>query len=799
VSLLLHSRVARAPRTLLAAAAVVAAAAAADLAAGARGGPVMRVFVVDASASCGANAFRENELAALVDGLGGDDRVAVVVFGRDARVAAKPCAPADLAHALRETQVDPHASSLAAGLRAAALIAPERDAARRLEILLATDGLATDTREQLDDAALALRRAGCSSLHVIPREPRSILASVSELRGPGVARVGEPISLQATGSVDGADAAVELSDETGVVETRRIGAAGRFRVSFTRVEESAGVATYSARVAGLATIPPAVARVVVRAPGRALLLSTRGRDGVAYAARDGDTVADPRRDLSDAQAMLAAHDVAIVDDVADEDLPAAVVAELASYVSRGGGLVLLGGPHSFGSGGWAGRPIESISPLVCRPPGDAGTFAYVALDGSGSMGEPWGNARGAATRDAAVRAAARSLVDGAGADTSIAFRRFAGDLLPAAAEPPVFSAEMADAARAGIEAMAAPGGATALLPPLREALRMAGARPERRKAAIVLTDGRTAEPSSDLHAAIEALDAAGVHVTFVLPGAAALDEESRSLREAIAGTKAEVRGAATPEALADAFRGAEARARVGEVVAEDRRLAPAQGADPIVAGVPESARRVNHVWPADGARVLVATDRGEPVAAVWRVGLGTVAALATRAGDPEWLPPGPPAARLVSSLVAAASRTASSRVRVERESGERVLVRVETPEGGAAPERVEWRTAEGMPGIAPLLPAGDGLLAAQVSEYVPSLDVVAADGRVLATAGLDSPAPPEYRGPRPADLASLATLACADGAAPRRTLLPWLAAAAVLLALASVVAGRVKSGAPLAR
>jgi hypothetical protein len=184
---------------------------------------------------------------------------------------------------------------------------------------------------------------------------------------------------------------------------------------------------------------------------------------------------------------------------------------------------------------------------------------------------------------------------------------------------------------------------------------------------------------------------------------------------------------------------------------------------------------------------------------VRRVGLGTVAALATRAGDPEWLPPGAAAARLVSSLAAAASRTASSRVRVERESRGRVLVRVEVPEGGAAPARVEWRTVEGTPGVAPLLPAGDGLLAAQVDEYVPSLDVVAADGRVLATAGLDSPAPPEYRGPRSADLGALATLACANGAAPRRPLLPWLAAAAVLLALASVVAARVKSGAPLAR
>lgn len=788
-----HSRIARASRALLAAAAVAAAAAASGLAFGARAAPVLRVLVHDASASCGALAPRADELDALVDGLGGSDRVAVVVFGDDARVAAEPCAPAELGGALRDVAVGPHASSLALALRAAARLAS--GGARRLEILLVTDGLATDTRARLDDAALALRASGCASLRVIRSAPSPLPDAVASLRGPGVARVGEPIALQASGYVASANASVELSDASGVIETRRIGAAGPFRVTFTRIEDAAGPATFSARVAGWRAVPPATARVVVGAPGRALVLSTRGR---TYCTREGDTVMDPRRATDDARAAFAAHDVVVVDDVADADMPPSLVADLARYASRGGGVVLLGGPQSFGAGGWTGRPIESLSPLVGRPPGDAGTFAYVALDGSGSMGEPWGDAPGAATRDAAVRAAARALVDAAGADTSLAIRRFSADLVPSAADPPVFSAADAQAARDRIDAMASPAGATSLLPPLREALRLAGARAERRKAAIVLTDGRTTESQSDLHEALAALDAAGVRVTFVLPGAASLDAEARSLRDAIDGTKAEVRGAATPEALADAFRAAESRARVDEAIVEDRRLAAPDGAHPIVGDVPATARRLNRVWAADGARVLVTSDRGEPVAALRRTGLGTVAALATRAGDADWLPPDAAAEHLVASLVRAASRTGSSRVRVEREDGGRVLVRVETADG-SAPARVEWRSAEGKPHSSPLVAAGEGLLAADVDDDAADLDVLAADGRVLATAGLDRPAPPEYRDPHPADLDALAALACAgDGGRPR-TLLPWLAGTAVLLALASVAVGRVKSGAPTAR
>ena len=52
----------------------------------------------------------------------------------------------------------------------------------------------------------------------------------------------------------------------------------------------------------------------------------------------------------------------------------------------------------------------------------------------------------------------------------------------------------------------APAGATALLPPLAEALSLAASRGEKRKRALLFTDGRTAERTEELRTALAALD-----------------------------------------------------------------------------------------------------------------------------------------------------------------------------------------------------------------------------------------------------------------------------------------------------
>lgn len=774
-------------RWLLVAAAVAAATAA--FAPRARA-PTLRILLHDASASCGGGEPRAEELEELARGLGRDDRVAVVAFGADARLVAPPRPVGDATGPLGG-RVDPHGSSAAAALREAALLATDAARARgeRVEVLLATDARLTDGRDALERAATALKGV-CSSFRVLARTARSLAPVVRELRGPGAARVGETIALEAVGDAGAAAAEVELVLEGRVLERRSVARGGAFRIAFARVADAADAAEFIARVAG-GSAPAARARVHVAAPGRAMILGESprdvpGLDGSWRAAADAPPSAEE----------FAAHDLVVID-----DLPASALDPMAESLARaarsGAGLLLLGGPRSFGAGGWAGRPIEELSPLRSRPLDGEGTFLYAALDGSGSMGEPWDTTAGSPTRDEVVRAAARSLVASAAADTTIAIRRFAGALVPADAGPHLATLDAAGraAAVAAIDAMAPPSGSTALLPPLREAVALASQRPEPRKAVLVLTDGRTLESAADLRAALSALVAAGVRTTVVVPQGRLGGPESSALSDAVAGLPVAVRTADEARALASVFRDVEESARVEEAIVEDRALVAAEGSALLgPAALPARAARIDRTWLAEGARAAVATDRGEPVAAVRGVGLGKVAALATRPGDAAWLAGDDRAAALVRALASAAMRPARARVRVERD-GPRLLVRTDAASSSAflAPSGEASRRV-------PLVAAGNGLFAAEPpADFAHWVDVLGADGAPFASAGVDSPAPAEYLDPPPADLDVVAALACA-GEDPRggeRS--PWLAALAAALAVGGVLAGRVKSGDARAR
>ena len=66
---------------------------------------------------------------------------------------------------------------------------------------------------------------------------------------------------------------------------------------------------------------------------------------------------------------LQAFDAVILDDVPASDFSARQMNDLAAYVrDAGGGLVMVGGPNSFGAGGWIGTPIADVLPVKLDPP-----------------------------------------------------------------------------------------------------------------------------------------------------------------------------------------------------------------------------------------------------------------------------------------------------------------------------------------------------------------------------------------------------------------------------------------------
>ena len=88
--------------------------------------------------------------------------------------------------------------------------------------------------------------------------------------------------------------------------------------------------------------------------------------------------------------QLQRYDAVVLHNVPSEMVSPAQQKLLARYVNDlGGGLVMIGGPDSFGAGGWTHTPIDRILPVECQIPSQtvlpSGALVIV-LDRSGSMG-----------------------------------------------------------------------------------------------------------------------------------------------------------------------------------------------------------------------------------------------------------------------------------------------------------------------------------------------------------------------------------------------------------------------------
>lgn len=148
----------------------------------------------------------------------------------------------------------------------------------------------------------------------------------------------------------------------------------------------------------LATNNRAQAFTVTPGKGRVLIV-----DGVSGAVPGGagltlmdtlieggvDTRAVRAEDMPQDLLSLNAYDLIVLENVPADSVDRSAQAALAEYVSKlGGGLVMVGGPDSFGAGGWKGSPIEPLLPVNLDLPEQVMAFpAAVALviDNSGSM------------------------------------------------------------------------------------------------------------------------------------------------------------------------------------------------------------------------------------------------------------------------------------------------------------------------------------------------------------------------------------------------------------------------------
>ena len=352
------------------------------------------VFVVDLSDSIG-NAGREDALAFLRETLAekpDGDVAGIVAFGKQALVERLPSEVSDIDR-IASTPVR-SATDIGAALRLATALFPD-DAQKR--IVLLSDGNDTTGGGQAEAALAASRGVRIETRRIGLGDVDEVL--VERLTSPSTARLGESVPVVAEiRSTVAQTATVRLFADGALVSTQPVElSVGLTRVSFDVTPTEAGFHTFRAVVEAardtFSQNDRADSDTIVKGEPRTLVLA--GDDKVATelvaALKDQrenvDTLVPEA--LPTDLASLASYDSVVLVDVPRLRLSDKQLAALQVYVrDLGRGLVMVGGPQSYGAGGYQKTPLEETLPVdmgVKDRQKQPDIALVVVIDQSGSM------------------------------------------------------------------------------------------------------------------------------------------------------------------------------------------------------------------------------------------------------------------------------------------------------------------------------------------------------------------------------------------------------------------------------
>ena len=293
---------------------------------------------------------------------------------------------------------------------------------------------------------------------------------------------------------------------------------------------------------------------------------------------------------------------------------------LRSFVrDLGGGLVAVGGPQSYGVGGWLGTPLEEALPVEMRvrdPQRFPPLAMAIVIDKSGSMGvEEAGMTKIRLAGEAAIRVA--ETLNDADMLAVVAY-----DDRPADTLGPVTMAER-EALITQLQRLQAGGGGIYVRDSviytgdlLRDEARMPGVQ----RHLLLLADGADAEHQEGALAEVQELVAAETTVSVVAIGSGRDVPFLQQLAEAGNGRFYLTEQAADLPAI---FAEETARAKRSYIVEESFYPAPVTTWAP-VAGIQATPPLQGYVatTPKSAAQVVWEALEGDPLLAVWQYGLG---------------------------------------------------------------------------------------------------------------------------------------------------------------------------------
>jgi len=272
-------------------------------------------------------------------------------------------------------------------------IAAQVDEKRPSRVLLFTDGYAT---EPLQEAAAQMQARGIPLDFRLIREETANDLRITRIGFPERVQVGEPFLISIT--VKG------LSNSTFPLILRRNGQTltessvtlvnGQATVEFTDRIARGGGFEYQAEIRPENDAHPGNNRAnrwIEITGGPRIVLATRYQnDPIAKALTALDFTVETIEDPSKLKpGLLAGARAVILNNIPAHEVPAAFMKSLDFFVKeQGGGLMMVGGEHSFGSGGYFQSPIDALLPVSMELKSEHRKLAValaVVMDRSGSM------------------------------------------------------------------------------------------------------------------------------------------------------------------------------------------------------------------------------------------------------------------------------------------------------------------------------------------------------------------------------------------------------------------------------
>ncbi|MEI6971619.1 MAG: VWA domain-containing protein [bacterium] len=363
-----------------------------------RGGVITVVCDRSESMPAGTEASEKEVINLLSAGMSPRDRLAVVSFGRRS-VVERPPATGEFAGFGGDVSSD--ASDLAEGIESALTSIPEEAAGR---ILVVSDGRWTGRDPMNPTARAAARKIACD-YRLLQRSTVGD-TSISRIEAPELVSPGESYLVTAW-LRSPADQTIRYEFKRGalaIAAGKRLVKAGLNSLMFRDAAGSPGtvIHTVSIETEGTDPVPENnSARTLVGVRGQKPILhiapaQTSGLGDLLRADRvDVETVGPAAANLTVEE--LSGHSAVLLENVQANTIGPRGMEILAAWVETlGTGLMITGGRHSYGPGGYYKSPLEHIMPVsmeLRKEHRKLQLAIVVTLDRSGSMACPAGGGK----------------------------------------------------------------------------------------------------------------------------------------------------------------------------------------------------------------------------------------------------------------------------------------------------------------------------------------------------------------------------------------------------------------------